>query len=62
LKLKTGEIAVIRVVPENFSFVTRVKYKVFIAQATPFEAYYSQNEMTEHASFVVIPDCLNMTL
>jgi hypothetical protein len=62
LKLKTGDIAVICDFCGNYYSIIQYKVQGFHwnnARATlhPFVAY-SQNEMTEHISFVVISDCL----
>jgi hypothetical protein len=62
LKIKTGEIAVIYDFSENCSLI-QDEVQGFHwnnAQATlcQFVAYDSQNEMTEHISFVVTADCL----
>jgi hypothetical protein len=62
LKLKTGEIAVICDFSEHYSImqdeVQGFHWNNAQAILHPFEAYYSQNEMTKHISFVVIPYCL----
>jgi hypothetical protein len=62
LKLKTGETAICDF-SENYS-ITQDEVQEFhwnnaLATLHPFVAYYSQNEMTEHISFVIIiSDCL----
>jgi hypothetical protein len=62
LKVKTGEIAVICDFSENYSIIQDEAqgFHSNNAQAAfhPFVAYYSQNEITEHISFVVIIVCL----
>jgi hypothetical protein len=62
LKLKTGEISVICDFSENYSIiqdeVQGFHWNNDQATLHPFVAYYSQNEMTKHTGFVVVPDCL----
>jgi hypothetical protein len=60
--LKTGEIGVICDFSDNCSFIVQNEVRGSHwsnAQATLhlFVAYSSQNEITEHISFVVTSDC-----